>query len=291
MERVAFIGVGNIGNPMAKCLIKANFKLTVYDIRKEAMENLLAMGAKRAESLSECALNEAIIMMVANDEQVEQVISGPAGILQGLFAEAHPIVVVMSTVLPQTIRKMAEKCAEKNLDLIDAPVSGTNIAAEQGNLSIMVGGSQKIFEIMKPVFLAMGKNIYHVGDLGAGEVVKISNNILGITNMFLALEALDIGVHNGVPIEILSSIIETSSGSNFFTRNWGIGKAFYAHYSKDLPITKLLLDLCLKDLEHAQHLAEFSEVSSPLLNKIINAFKEFNAENVRSRWHQLIQNA
>lgn len=291
MKKIAFIGVGGIGNPMAKCLIRSGFNLVVYDVRKAAMNNLLAMGATAAANLSECAANEAIVVMVANDAQVEEVVCGSGGILDSLPAGAHPIVTVMSTIAPTTVKRIGALCQIKGIDIMDAPVSGTHIAAEHGKLSIMVGGSERTLEIMRPVLAAMAKNIYHAGGLGAGEAAKLVNNILGVTNMFLTIEALEVGIINGLSLEKLLSIVETSSGTNFYIKNWVMAKDFYSYFSQDRPTAEILLSLCLKDLEHAYELEKASNYDSPLLRNIIGSFKEFTPEYVMHHWNRLMNEA
>ena len=290
MKEIAFIGVGTIGNPMAKCLLRANFKLTVYDVRAEAMVNLFALGAKKAKHLSECALSDAVVVMVANDEQVEDVISGPEGILEKLPAGKHPVIIIMSTVSPDTVKRMGEKCRAKGLLIADAPVSGGHIAAELGDLSIMVGCERNVYETIKPLLSTMGKNLYYAGELGSGEIAKVCNNILGLTGIFLTMDVLETAVRNGLKIETILSIIESSTGSNFATRNWDFAKRFCSHYSKDLPTAQGCLYLCVKDVEHFKEVAELSKHTSALVNHIVSAFREIGPEYLIEHWGKLTKN-
>jgi 3-hydroxyisobutyrate dehydrogenase-like beta-hydroxyacid dehydrogenase len=287
MRRVAFIGTGAIGNPMAARLVWAGFNLTVYDVRKEAMKSLLDIGAEGAENLRACINNDLIIIMVANDKQVEDVIFGKEGILENLPDDAHPIIAVMSTVAPDTVKRIGEKCLAMGVPIIDAPVSGSHIAAATGNLSVMVGGAVDIFEQVKPVLSAIGRNIYHVGDLGAGETLKLVNNVLGVSNIFLTVEAIAIGVRNGIPIETLIPIIERSSGSNFYIKNWEIGKAFFSDFSRNLDTARSNLSLCIKDLEHALDLAG-CPLESPLLTTILNVLKEMRPSDILVRFSKAL---
>jgi 3-hydroxyisobutyrate dehydrogenase len=287
MKEIAFIGTGTIGNPMAKCLLRANFKVTVCDIRAEAVENLIALGAKKAKHLSECALGDAVIIMVASDEQVEDVISGPEGILEKLPAGKHPIIIIMSTVSPVTVKSMGEKCRAKGLLIADAPVSGGHIAAECGDLSIMVGCEKNVYETIKPLLSVMGKNLYHVGELGSGAIAKVCNNIIGLTGIFLTMDVLETAVRNGIKIETILSVIETSTGSNFATRNWDFTKQFCSHYSKDLPTAQGCLYLCVKDVEHFKEVAELSKHTSALVNHVVSAFREIGPEYLMEHWSKL----
>ena len=288
MERLAFVGTGTIGNPMARCLLRAGFKVTVFDARKEAMENLAAAGAKAAESVAGCTGNDAILIAVANDEQVEDVIAGPQGILDNLKGEMRPIIAVLSTVSPDTIRRMGDQCQSRGVQIIDSPVSGTHVAAESGNLTAMVGGSTDTIEVMRPVLSTVARKIYHVGVLGSGETVKLTNNMIGIINTFLTVEALALGIRNGVPVETLLPIIDASSGSNFFIRNWEMAKVFLLDFSKDLNAAQRNLSLCLKDLQHAQELG-YPNFQTPVLSNAIKALEEMKPGTIVERWQQLLK--
>jgi 3-hydroxyisobutyrate dehydrogenase-like beta-hydroxyacid dehydrogenase len=284
MERVAVIGTGAMGSPMARCLMRTGFSTTVYDVRREATEPLVAIGAKRAEKVADCTDVHAIIIVVANDGQVEEVVAGPGGILNNLDQDARPVVAVMSTVSPDTVRRLGAPCRARGIEMIDAPVSGGHVAAESGNLSVMVGGTTKSFERMRPILSAIGQRIYYVGELGAGEVVKLTNNIIGVTNMFLTIEALATGVRNGVPLDTLLSIIDTSSGSNFHTRNWPLAKTFFSDFARDIDSARNNLSLSIKDLKHAQELAALAKGPSPLLKGLITALEEMTPEYLLSEW-------
>jgi 3-hydroxyisobutyrate dehydrogenase-like beta-hydroxyacid dehydrogenase len=284
MKTVAVIGTGAIGSPMARCLIRAGFTTTVYDVRKEAMEPLVAMGAKKADRVADCAGSDVVLIVVANDSQVEDVVAGPDGLLSNLSAEVRPVIVVASTVTPKTVRQLGEQCRTKGLDIIDAPVSGGHVAAESGNLSVMVGGSKDTFEKMKPVLSAFGQRLYYVGELGAGEIVKLINNMVGVANMWLTVEALATGVRSGLSLDTLLSIMDASSGSNYYIRNWPTAKVFFSDFARDLDSAQNNLLLSIKDLGHAQELAELSDHPSPLLSGIIKALKELTPQYVVDQW-------
>ena len=288
MKRIGFIGLGSIGAPMARCIVRAGYQIVVCDKRPKSLVIFKEMGAIVTEKVSDCADREVVIVMVADDAQVREVVLGSDGLLNAVDQNRPPMLAVMSTVLPETIHKLAPKCAEKKVRLVDAPVSGFPTLAEQGKLSIMVGGEKVDVDAMRPVFEVMGENIYHTGALGSGDVTKIVNNIIGITNMFLSVEAMLIGQKCGMEPFKLAPILETSSGRNFATKDWEKGRAVFKIFSQSIDLTKVLVDLSLKDLKHAQKLAKGANVECPLLDYIIQALSNFSYEEIKERWHSVL---
>jgi 3-hydroxyisobutyrate dehydrogenase len=284
MERIAVIGAGPMGAALARRLLSIGFETTVYDVRPEAVDPLIALGAKRANRIADCITSEVILIVVANDNQVEEVVTGPEGILNSLSDEMHPVVVVLSTVLPETVRRLGGLCRAKDLEIMDAPVSGSHVAAEGGNLSVMIGGATETFEEVKPVLSAIGQQLYHVGGLGSGETVKLINNMIGVTNMWLTIEALATAVRGGLSLGTVIPIMDASSGTNFFTRNWAMAKRFLSDVAKDTGSARSNLSLSTKDLEHAQEQAGLSGHASPLLAGFINGLKALTPQYVVDQW-------
>ncbi|NIM05045.1 MAG: NAD(P)-binding domain-containing protein, partial [Armatimonadetes bacterium] len=178
MKKLGFIGLGNMGKGMALNLVKAGYPLTVHDIRPEPVQELVKAGAKAAPSPRELAENsEVVITIVTSSPHVEQIMFGDNGVLAGM--KKGGIIIDMSTIDPIVTRKVAEAAAGKGIDMLDAPVSGAPPKAADGTLSIMVGGKKEIFDQCKPILEVMGENIFHVGDVGMGEVVKLANNLIG----------------------------------------------------------------------------------------------------------------
>jgi 3-hydroxyisobutyrate dehydrogenase len=214
-QRVGLIGVGIMGKPMARNLMKAGFPLTIYARHPEKVQDVLASGAVLAASSRAVAeASDVVITMLPNSPEVEEVVLGPAGVLEG--ARPGLIVVDMSTIAPEASQALARRCAERGVPFLDAPVSGGSVGAEAGTLSIMVGGDARAFETCRPVFEAMGskEKIFYVGPSGAGEVVKIANNLLCGAISAATAEALVLGVKAGVSTEMLAKIIGVSSGAS-----------------------------------------------------------------------------
>lgn len=216
MTRVAFIGLGNMGAPMAQNLIKAGFSLTVFDLVKEAVVQLVKSGATAADSASD-AVNGAdvVITMLPASKHVEGIYLGPEGLLTKIASKA--LVIDCSTIAADSARKVARAAADRGLAMIDAPVSGGTGGAIAGTLTFIVGGEPADLERARPLLEKMGKNIFHAGAAGAGQVAKIANNMLLGIAMAGTAEALALGVANGLDPKVLSEIISKSSG-----RTWAI---------------------------------------------------------------------
>ncbi len=284
MKRIGFIGVGSIGAPMARCVARAGFELTVCDTNASARDAFKAQAVRLTDRAADCVDQDMTIVMVNNDEQVKEVVLGDDGLLSNKAPGVSLAVAIMSTVLPQTITLLAEACRGHDIVLVDAPVSGLPVVAEQGKLSIMVGGEEADLEIMRPVLEAMGENIYFTGGLGSGEVTKLVNNIVGLTNLFLVVEAMQVGQAYGMESSVLANVMETSSGRNFSTEDWERGKATFAYFAQSPELIKVAVDLCRKDLTHAHELSSIAEVSCPLFDQILGAFNAFRYDEIEKSW-------
>ena len=258
--QIGFIGIGVMGRPMSLHLLKAGHNVTIFARHPEKAEvqEVINAGAKLAPSPRAVAIaSEMVITMVPNSAQVEEVMCGPQGILEG--ARKGLIIIDMSTIAPSTSRKLAGKAAERGVHFLDAPVSGGSQGAENGALTIMVGGEREIFEQVRPVLEAMGKpeNIFYVGPHGSGEVVKIVNNILcGAISAAIA-ESFVLGVKAGADVDTMAKIIGVSSGASWQLANQFPVRAFNGSFKPGF-----MTDLLHKDLGLALDLA--AENQTPL---------------------------
>jgi 2-hydroxy-3-oxopropionate reductase len=194
---VGFIGLGIMGRPMALNLHKAGHTLAVYGRRAETMQPLIAAGAKGCASPEDVASQADIVfVMVSDTPDVEHVVLGEKGVIHR--ARRGAVVVDMSTISPNATRRMATELAARGVEMLDAPVSGGEVGAVNGTLSIMVGGKAPVFEKVLPLFQAMGKNIVHVGENGAGQVAKACNQIVVAVTIEAVSEALTFARKNGV---------------------------------------------------------------------------------------------
>jgi 3-hydroxyisobutyrate dehydrogenase len=209
--KIAFIGLGNMGAPMARNLLKAGHTLTVFDLNTQAVGALVEAGAMAAASPKDAATGaETVITMLPAAAHVRHVLTAEDGVLAGI-AKGVPII-DSSTIDPASVKAFAALAAEHGNNFVDAPVSGGTGGAAAGTLTFMVGGSAAAFEQVRPVLSAMGKNLVHCGDTGAGQGAKICNNlVLGITMAGVA-EAMSLGEALGIDPKVLGGIINTSTG-------------------------------------------------------------------------------
>ncbi|GAB3701578.1 2-hydroxy-3-oxopropionate reductase [Spirosoma flavus] len=205
MEKVGFIGLGIMGKPMALNLRKAGYDVAVLS-QSKAADTLVEAGAQVVESSKELAQQcDIIIIMLPDSPDVEQVVSGPDGVLEGVKSGA--LFIDMSTIAPATARSIYKLMQEKGVEALDAPVSGGQVGAESASLSIMVGGSEVAFARALPLFQAMGKNIIHIGEPGAGQTTKACNQmIVGITIQAVA-EAFALAERAGVNLEKMREVL------------------------------------------------------------------------------------
>lgn len=209
--KIGFIGLGNMGAPMAQNLLKAGHAVSVFDLNAKAMDELAAAGATAAASPKAAATAaECVITMLPAAAHVRSVLTAPDGVLAGV---AKGVAIIdSSTIDPASVKEFAALAAAQGNAFIDAPVSGGTGGAAAGTLTFMVGGSTAQYEAVKPVLAAMGKNIVHCGDTGTGQIAKICNNlVLGITMAGVA-EAMALGDALGIDPKVLAGIMNTSTG-------------------------------------------------------------------------------
>jgi 2-hydroxy-3-oxopropionate reductase len=207
MADLGFIGVGIMGKPMAGHLVKAGHKVLVYDVNAAAVQELAAKGAVACKSSQEVAEKTGIIfIMVPDTPDVEAVLFGKGGLAEGL--KAGSIVVDMSSISPIATKEFAKRLAAMGVQMLDAPVSGGQVGAENAALSIMVGGEPRVFEKIKPYFELMGKNIVHIGGNGDGQTCKVANQIVVALTIEAVAEALLFASKAGAdPVKVRSALL------------------------------------------------------------------------------------
>ena len=242
-DTIGFIGLGIMGKPMARNLMKAGYQLVVYNRSSGSMNELAAEGARTASNAREVAeQSDIVITMLPDSPQVQEVMTGENGVLAG--AKANALVIDMSTISPVVTQQLAQAAQARGVHMLDAPVSGGDVGAQQGTLSIMVGGGSEDFERAKPLFEVLGKTIVHVGGTGAGQVVKACNQVVVALTIEAVSEALVLGSKAGVDpaviIQVLSGGLAANRvmevrGPNFLKHDFQPGFKIALHH-KDLGI-------------------------------------------------------
>lgn len=206
MKKIGFVGLGVMGSPMCKNLLKAGYPVNVWNRTASKMEEVVSLGAVAANSPKEVAEKSDIVITVVGDSpDVEAVVLGPLGIIEG--ARPGLIVVDMSSISPIEARRIAAALKEKGVQMLDAPVSGGEIGAKEAVLSIMVGGSKEAYEECIPIFQALGKQITHMGEIGLGQATKLCNQVICALHIQAVCEGLLLGAKLGIDLERLLQVL------------------------------------------------------------------------------------
>ncbi|MBP2650898.1 MAG: beta-hydroxyacid dehydrogenase, 3-hydroxyisobutyrate dehydrogenase [Firmicutes bacterium] len=269
--KVGFIGLGAMGKPMALNLLKAGHLLVVNDVNAKAVEELILAGAKKAESPKLLAEQvEVVITMLPNGGIVEQVLLGEQGVLAG--AGDGFGIIDMSSVAPGFTQKMARLAAQTGVCYLDAPVSGGVKGAAEGTLTIMVGGDEQALARYQGLFQILGKKIHHIGAVGAGDAVKIVNNLMLAINMAGAAEAFALGTKMGLDPQVIFDIVSASSGNSYALSAKMPNFVFKGNFTPGFTV-----DLQYKDLELAVQTAKDVQVPMLLTNVVQQLYEQVRA--------------
>jgi len=220
VKRIGFIGLGVMGKPMALNLLKAGYKLTVWNRTRSKMDELLAAGASGANSPKDVAeKSDIVVTMVTDSSDVEEVVLGEEGIIHS----AHPglIMIDMSTISPTIAKKIAQTLSKRGAKMLDAPVSGGEVGAKEAALSIMVGGPEETFEECLPILKALGKRITHMGPNGTGQTTKLCNQAICALNVQAVCEGLMLGARAGLDLRKLLEVVTAGAANSWMLSNLG----------------------------------------------------------------------
>lgn len=216
--KIGFIGLGLMGLPMANNLVKAGLSVTVWNRTASSMDAVVSAGAKASTSAKEVATNsDLIITMVSDSADVEDVVLGKYGVIEG--ATPNSVVIDMSTISPSVTRMIAKKLIGKGIQMLDAPVSGGDTGAKTGTLSIMVGGDTKVFDRCLPILQVLGNQITHCGENGMGQLTKLANQIIGMGNLAALCEALVFSVKAGGDPKTLLNAWKGGAANSWMVQN------------------------------------------------------------------------
>jgi len=278
---VGFIGLGTMGRDMAINLLKAGHRVQAFDVRREAVDELAALGAQPCASVAATARGaESVITMLPDTPDVESVVYGDGGLLRN--PPAGRLVVDMSTIAPGAVRQMHVDLAHENVDFLDAPVSGGPIGAKNATLSIMVGGKASAFARAQPLLAGMGTTITHVGDSGAGQTVKLCNQLICGINIQAICEALALGRASGVDLHQLRRVLLGGSAAS-----WMLDRLGAAMIDGDAK-AGFRIDLMLKDLRLVQEQAQALAVPFPATALMTSQYIEARAHQEGGNGNQAL---
>ncbi len=278
---VGFVGLGTMGTRMVRNLVKAGFTVQVFDVVPAAVEAMAAAGALAAGSLAEAARGaDLVVTMLPDTPDVQAVLLGEGG----LRANPPPgrLVVDMSTISPVAVRAMAATLAEDGIALVDAPVSGGPVGAESGTLTIMAGGTAEAFARARPVLAAMGTTINHVGGSGAGQTVKLCNQLMVGINIQSVCEALALGRAAGIDLEQMREVLLGGSAASWMLDRLG------PQMVRGDASAGFRIDLQLKDLRLVQELATALAVPLPGLALVSSQYLDAKAHGEGGNGNQAL---
>lgn len=271
MLNIGFIGLGIMGKPMARNLLKAGYKLIVYDINQVVIKELVKDGAKEGKSSCDVASqSEVIITMLPNSPDVKEAVLGENGVIKGI--NPGSVFIDMSSIAPSVSRELAEKLLQKNAVMLDAPVSGGEPKAIEGTLAIMVGGPEETFDKVKDILNAMGSSVKLVGEIGSGNITKLANQIIVALNIAAIGEAMVLATKAGVdPEKVYQAIRGGLAGSAALDAKMPM--ILNGNFKPGFRI-----ELHIKDLINALSTAKELSVPDTLTSKVLDILQELKAE-------------
>jgi 2-hydroxy-3-oxopropionate reductase len=277
---IGFIGLGIMGRPMAKNLIKAGYKLTVYD-KFASLDDVVALGASGSSSNKEVAeKSDLIITMLPNSPHVKEAVLGSGGVIEG--CRAGQIVVDMSSIAPAVSQELDTALKAKGVAFLDAPVSGGEPKAIDGTLAIMVGGDQKTFDTVKPVLEKMGSSVVLTGNVGAGNVTKLANQIIVALNIAAVSEAFVLAAKSGVdPVKVFDAIKGGLAGSTVM--NAKVPMILDGNFKPGFRI-----ELHIKDLQNALDTGHNLNVPLPLTANVMETLQALKMDGMATNDHSAI---
>ncbi len=278
MIKTGFIGLGIMGKPMSKNLLKAGYKLVVLDLNQSAMDELVSLGAEKAATPKEIAKNcQFIITMLPNSPHVKEVVLGENGLTEGL--KPGSVFVDMSSISPIVCRELSIKLEEKGVEMLDAPVSGGEPKAIEGTLSVMVGGKKEVFDKSFPILKAMAASVVHTGSIGAGNITKLANQIIVALNIAAMSEALVLACKAGVEPELVYQAIRGGlAGSTVLD-----AKAPLVMDRKFNPGFRI--NLHIKDLSNALDTSHEIGVPLPLTSAVMEIMQALKVDGLGEKDH------
>ncbi len=279
--RIGFVGLGTMGREMARNLVEAGYAVTAYDIAPAAVDALAALGARPAAGVADIGAGaDVVITMLPDTPHVEEVVLGAGGLIETM--RPGSIIIDMSTISPAATRAMATRLASTGIFMLDAPVSGGPIGAKNATLSIMAGGDADAFARVRPLLSAMGTTITRVGESGAGQTVKLCNQLVCGVNLQAICEALALGRACGVDLDQMRAVLLGGSASS-----WMLDKLGPAMIAGDAG-AGFRIDLMLKDLRLTLDMAQAQSVPLPATSLVTTQYLEARAHGEGANGNQAL---
>ena len=233
--KVGFVGLGNMGMPLATNLVEAGFDVMAYDVREDRVRASAAKGAKAGNSIADIANHgEVIALAVVDDEQVQAVVAGENGLLTA--SSPGTVIAIHSTIHPRTVKALAETALAKGVAVVDAQMSGGAAGARNKTLCFMVGGNKAHFEKCRPLLQASGKHIFHMGALGTGAAAKLAQQTMVLVNILSAYEGMSLAEKAGIDVDVFQELVKTSAGQSHIANNW---RSFHESTSRNAHMVEL----------------------------------------------------
>ena len=281
-RRIGFVGLGDIGLPMVANLLRAGAQVWVHDLRPAAVRKAVKLGAQAATLAEMAAGCQFVSIAVINEKQLRQVLFGKDGLLdpERAVPARRLTVLVHSTVPPRVLQELEPQLAERKVKLLDAPMSGANIAAKAGTLAFLVGGRAPVLKACKPLLDAMGSRIFHLGPVGNGQVGKLVNGLIFHVSHVVILEALRLADAYGVPETDIIPLVRASTGNNWTIQNWGYFDRFLGEHT--LAGTDALVEgLLRKDIGDALIAGRDAKSSLPMSGLAMELYPQLIYERQR----------
>lgn len=278
MMKTGFIGLGIMGRPMSKNLLKAGYKLVVLDINPEPVDELVSLGAEKADTPAEVGKKcNIVITMLPDSPQVKEAVLGKNGLIEGL--KSGSVLIDMSSISPIVSRELCQRIEEKGAEMLDAPVSGGEPKAIEGTLSVMVGGKKEVFDNIYPILKSMAASVVHTGSIGSGNVTKLANQIIVALNIAAMSEALVLASKAGVDPELVYQAIRGGlAGSTVLD-----AKAPLVMDRKFKPGFRI--NLHIKDLKNALETSHEIGVPLPLTSAVMEIMQALKVDGMGADDH------
>ena len=288
MPHVAFIGAGQMGGRLARRVMAAGHPLTVCDLSPAVRESFEADGAAIAERPADCAAADIVAIFVMSGPQAIEAVAGPGGLAEGVDPARPPIVLVMSTILPSEVHRIAEALAPTGARVVDCAVTGGLTRASDGLLTLLAGGAEADIDEVEPLLRVMGRTILRCGPLGSGETAKIINNMVGTVNLYVAYESYRLGQAYGMSPGDVARLLEQGTGWTYWHKDPSDALAHYDLLSRNPDYFSTVLHASAKDWKLAIDLGEEAGLRLPFLDAMIHRVVEADDGRLHADWRAFV---